>query len=81
MLNKNKPMLKKIKFRSLNIDITSALAKGEKLRSADALRQNLRAAELARVTVEKESKDLNALQEDLAIGQWPSIWARSQKTS
>ena len=59
-------MLKKIKFRSLNIDITSALAKGEKLRSADALRQNLRAAELARVTVEKESKDLNALQEDLA---------------
>ena len=59
-------MLKKIKFKSLNIDITSALAKGEKLRSADALRQNLRAAELARVTVEKESKDLNALQEDLA---------------
>ena len=59
-------MLKNIKFRSLNIDITSALAKGEKLRSADALRQNLRAAELARVTVEKESKDLNALQEDLA---------------
>ena len=66
MLNKRKPMLKKIKFRSLNIDITSALAKGEKLKSADALRQNLRAAELARVTVEKESKDLNALQEDLA---------------
>ena len=59
-------MLKKIKFKSLNIDITSTLAKGEKLRSADALRQNLRAAELARVTVEKESKDLNALQEDLA---------------
>ena len=59
-------MLKKIKFRSLNIDITSALAKGEKLKSADALRQNLRAAELARVTVEKESKDLNASQEDLA---------------
>ena len=59
-------MLKKIKFRSLNIDITSALAKGEKLKSADALRQNLRAAELARVTAEKESKDLNALQEDLA---------------
>ena len=44
----------------------TALAKGEKLKSADALRQNLRAAELARVTVEKESKDLNALQEDLA---------------
>jgi len=65
-LNKNKPMLKKIKFRSLNIDITSALAKGEKLRLADALRQNLRADELARVTVEKESKNLNALQEDLA---------------
>ena len=59
-------MLKKIKFRSLNIDITSALAKGEKLRLADALRQNLRADELARVTVEKESKNLNALQEDLA---------------
>ena len=66
MLNKRKPMLKKIKFRSLNIDITSALAKGEKLRLADALRQNLRADELARVTVEKESKNLNALQEDLA---------------
>ena len=59
-------MLKKIKFKSLNIDITSALAKGEKLRLADALRQNLRADELARVTVEKESKNLNALQEDLA---------------
>ena len=59
-------MLKKIKFRSLNIDITSALAKGEKLRLADALRQNLRAVELARVTVERESKELNALQEDLA---------------
>ena len=44
----------------------TALAKGEKLKSADALRQNLRAAELARVTLERESKDLNALQEDLA---------------
>ena len=77
-MNKNKPMLKKIKFRSLNIDITSALAKGEKLRSADALRQNLRAAELARVTVEKESKDLNALHEDLAkhMGKKPKTsWA------
>ena len=36
------------------------------MKSADALRQNLKAAELSRVTVEKESKDLNALQEDLA---------------
>ena len=44
----------------------TALAKGETLKSADALRQNLRAAELARVTVERESKDLNALQEELA---------------
>ena len=51
-------MLKRIKFRSLNIDIH--WAKGGKLRLADALRQNLRADEMARVTVEKESKNLNA---------------------
>ena len=43
-----------------------ALAKGEKMKSADALRHNLRAAELARMTVERESKDLNDLQEQLA---------------
>ena len=49
-----------------NLIQKTALAKGEKLKSADALRQNLRAAELARVTLERESKDLNALQEDLA---------------
>ena len=36
---------------------------------ADALRQNLRAVELARVTLESDSKDLNALQEDLLSGQ------------
>ena len=44
----------------------TALAKGETMKSADALRHNLRAAELARMTVEKESKDLNDLQEQLA---------------
>ena len=43
----------------------SALAKGEKMKSAGALRLNLRAAELARMTVERESKDLNDLQEQL----------------
>ena len=48
-----------------NIIQKTALAKGENLKSADA-RQNLRAVELARVTVERESKELNALQEDLA---------------
>ena len=36
------------------------------MKSADALRQNLRVAELARMTVERESKDLNDLQEQLA---------------
>ena len=36
------------------------------MKSADALRHNLRAAELARVTVERENKDLNDLQEQLA---------------
>ena len=45
----------------------TALAKGEKMKSADALRHNLRAAELARMTVERESKDLNDLQEQLAL--------------
>ena len=49
-----------------NIIQKTALSKGENLKSADALRQNLRAVELARVTVERESKELNALQEDLA---------------
>ena len=44
----------------------TAHAKGEKMKSADALRQNLRAAELARMTVERESKDLYDLQEQLA---------------
>ena len=44
----------------------TALAKGEKMKSADALRHNLRAAELARMTVERESKDLYDLQEQLA---------------
>ena len=39
----------------------TALAKGEKMKSADAVRQILRAAELARMTVERESKDLNDL--------------------
>ena len=51
----------------------TALAKGEKMKSADALRHNLRAAELARMTVERESKDLNDLQEQLArhLGKKP----------
>ena len=44
----------------------TALAKGETMKSADALRHNLRAAELARMTVERESKDLNDPQEQLA---------------
>merc|ERR1711934_673987 len=44
----------------------TALAKGETMNSADALRHNLRVAELARMTVERESKDLNDLQEQLA---------------
>ena len=44
----------------------TAHAKGEKMKSAEALRQNLRAAELARMTVERESKDLYDLQEQLA---------------
>ena len=44
----------------------TAHAKGEKMKSAEALRQNLRAAELARMTVERESKDLLDLQEQLA---------------
>ena len=44
----------------------TALAKGETMKSADALRHNLRAAELARMTVERESKDLYDLQEQLA---------------
>ena len=44
----------------------TAHVKGEKMKSADALRQNLRAAELARMTVERESKDLYDLQEQLA---------------
>ena len=43
------------------------------MKSADALKQNFRAAELARMTVERESKDLYDLQEQLArhmgIGQ------------
>ena len=51
----------------------TALAKGEKMKSADALRHNLRAAELARMTVKRESKDLNDLQEQLArhLGKKP----------
>ena len=44
----------------------TAHAKGEKMKSADALKQNFRAAELARMTVERESKDLYDLQEQLA---------------
>ena len=52
----------------------TALAKGEKMKSADALRQNLRAAELARMTMERERKELN-LQEQLArhMGKKPKI--------
>ena len=65
-------MLKRIKFRSLNIDIH--WAKGGKLRLADALRQNLRADEMARVTVENECKTSAPSERT-----WPSIWARSQK--
>ena len=50
----------------------TAHAKGENMKSADALRQNLRAAEM---TVERESKDLNDLQEQLArhMGKKPKI--------
>ena len=44
----------------------TALAKGEKMKSADTLSQNLKAAELAMMTVEREIKDLNHLQEQLA---------------
>ena len=53
----------------------TAHAKGEKMKSVEAPRQNLRAAELARMTMERESKDLNALQEDLArhMGKKPKI--------
>ena len=36
------------------------------MKSVEALTQNLRAAELARMTVERESKDLYDLQEQLA---------------
>ena len=56
---------KKFIEKQNNIQRT-ALAKGERMKSADALRQNLRAAGLARETVERESKELNAMQEDLA---------------
>ena len=51
----------------------AALAKGEKMKSADALRHTLRAAELAKMTVARESKDLNDLQEQLArhLGKKP----------
>ena len=44
----------------------TAHAKGEKMKSAEAPRQNLRASELARMTAERESKDLYDLQEQLA---------------
>ena len=44
----------------------TALAKGEMMKTAEALRHNLRAAEMARMTVERESKELNDLQEQLA---------------
>ena len=44
----------------------TALAKGEMMKTAEALRHNLRAAEMARTTVERESKELNDLQEQLA---------------
>ena len=46
--------------------LKTALAKGETMKSANALRHNLRAAVLARMTVERESKILNNLQEQLA---------------
>ena len=44
----------------------TALAKGEMMKTAEAVRHNLRAAEMARMTVERESKELNDLQEQLA---------------
>ena len=44
----------------------TALAKGETMKTAEAVRHNLRAAEMARMTVERESKELNDLQEQLA---------------
>ena len=58
---------------TLGVDGGSFKVRG--LKSADALRQNLRAAELARMTMERETKDLNALQEDLArhMGKKPKI--------
>ena len=46
----------------------TAHAKGEKMKSAEALRQNLRAAELARMT------------STTCKSSWPGKWARSQKT-
>ena len=51
----------------------TAPAKGDKMKSADALSQNLRAAQLARVTMERESNELNDLQEQLArhLGKKP----------
>ena len=44
----------------------TALARGEMMKTAEAVRHNLRAAEMARMTVERESKELNDLQEQLA---------------
>ena len=57
-------MLRRRLSEQTNVQKT-ALAKGEKMKSADAVKQILRAAELARMTVERESKVLNDLQEQL----------------
>jgi len=63
---KGKIQVKKGFIEKQNNIQKTALAKGEKMKYADLLWHNLRAAELPRMTVERESKDLNNLQEQLA---------------
>ena len=53
----------------------TAHANSEKMKSAEALRQNLRAAELARMTVERRARTSTTCK-----SSWLGTWARSQRT-
>ena len=73
---KGKIKAKKAFIEEQNNIQKTAHAKGEKMKSADALKQNLRAAELARMTVEREGRTSTTCK-----SSWLGTWARSQKNS
>ena len=62
-------------IKAQNLIQKTALAKGQMMKTAEAVRHNLRAAEMARMTVEGRARSSTTCK-----SSWHGTWARSQKT-